>query len=139
MIGRTTLPNIFPELIYDDAPAALEWLARAFGFVLGEVIQAADGKIAHAEMHYGPGTIMLKSATAETVFGVSPRTLGGINQSVFVAVEDPDTHYERAQATGAEIVMKPTDMDFGARNYAARDPEGHLWGFGTYWPRDRRT
>ena len=44
MIGRTTLPNIFPELIYDDAPAALEWLARAFGFVLGEVIQAADGR-----------------------------------------------------------------------------------------------
>lgn len=136
--ARASLPNIFPEIVYDDAPAALEWLARAFGFVLGEVIPGPDGTIAHAEMHYGAGTIMPKSATADTVFGVSPRTLGGINQCVFVAVEDPDAHHARAKAAGAEIVMEPTDTDFGARNYAARDPEGHLWGFGTYWPRDRR-
>jgi uncharacterized glyoxalase superfamily protein PhnB len=136
--ARDRLPNIFPEIIYDDAPAALEWLARAFGFVVGEVIPGPDGTIAHAEMHYGPGTIMLKSATTETLFGRSPRTLGGINQSIFVAVDDPDAHCERAKTAGAEIVMEPTDMNFGARNYAAHDPEGHLWGFGTYWPRDRR-
>lgn len=98
-----------------------------------------DGTIAHAEMHFGPGTIMLKSATTDATFGRSPRALAGINQSIFVALTDPDAHYERARAAGAEIVMEPTTMDFGARNYAVRDPEGHLWGFGTYWPRDRRT
>ncbi len=64
-------------------------------------------------MHYGPDTMLPKSATADTMLPKS------------------------ATAAGAEIVMEPTDMDFGARNYAARDPEGHLWGFGTYWPRDR--
>ena len=135
---RATLPNIFPEIIYDDAPAALEWLARAFGFELGEVIEGPDGTIAHAEMHYGAGTVMPKSAASDTRFGTSPGALGGVNQTVFVAVEDPDAHYVRAKAAGAEIVMEPTDTDFGARNYAARDPEGHLWGFGDYWPRDRR-
>lgn len=108
----------------------------AFGFVLGEVIEGPDGTIAHAEMHYGPGTIMPKSA-GEEMFGRSPRSLGGVSQAVFVAVKDPDSHFARAKAAGAEIVMEPTDMEFGARNYAARDPEGHLWGFGTYWPRDR--
>jgi uncharacterized glyoxalase superfamily protein PhnB len=132
------LPNIFPEIVYDDAAAAVEWLARAFGFTLGELIPGPGETIAHAELHYGPGTIMVKSATTERLWGSSPRTLGGINQSVFVAVADPDAHHERAQAAGAEIIMAPTDMDFGARNYAARDPEGHVWGFGTYWPRDRR-
>lgn len=130
-------PNIFPEIIYDDAPAALRWLGEAFGFELGEVIAGPNGTVAHAEMHYGAGTIMPKSAPAQTEFGMSPRSLGGNSQYVFVAVEDPDAHCERARAAGAEIVMEPTDTDFGARNYAARDPEGHLWGFGSYWPRDR--
>jgi len=62
-------PNIFPELVYDDAPAALEWLSRAFGFVKGEVIKGPNGTIAHAEMHLGAGTIMPKSPMVETEFG----------------------------------------------------------------------
>lgn len=136
-MARDRLPNIFPEIVYDDAGAAIGWLARAFGFTLGELIPGPDGTIAHAELHYGPGTIMVKSATREALWGTSPRKLGGTNQSVFVAVEDPDAHHQQAKAAGAEIIMEPTDMDFGARNYAARDPEGHVWGFGTYWPRDR--
>jgi uncharacterized glyoxalase superfamily protein PhnB len=137
---RDTLPNIFPEIVYDDAPAALEWLAHAFGFVKGEVIEGPDGTIAHAEMHLGPGTIMPKSPMAETEFGMqSPRRLGGINQCLYVAVKNPDAHYERAKAAGAEIVMEPFDTDYGARNYCARDLEGHLWSFGTYWPRNGRT
>jgi uncharacterized glyoxalase superfamily protein PhnB len=133
---RDRTPNIFPEIIYDDAPAALEWLTRAFGFVKGEVIEGPDETIAHAEMHLGPGTIMPKSPMAETEFRMkSPRALGGINQCLYVAVEDPDAHYERAKAAGAEIVIEPFDTDYGARNYCARDLEGHLWSFGTYWPR----
>ncbi len=132
---RDSAPNIFPEIVYDDAPAALQWLARAFGFVKGEVIEGPDGTIAHAEMHLGPGTIMPKSPMPETEFAMqSPRALGGINQCLYVAVKDPDAHYERAKAAGAEIVMEPFDTDYGARNYCARDLEGHLWSFGTYWP-----
>jgi len=26
------------------------------------------------------------------------------------------------------------DTSYGAREYSARDPEGNLWGFGTYGP-----
>jgi uncharacterized glyoxalase superfamily protein PhnB len=93
--AKDRLPNIFPEIVYDDAPAAVEWLARAFGFTLGELIPGPDGTIAHAELHYGPGTVMVKSATGEALWGSSPRHVGGISQSVFVAVEDPDAHHEK--------------------------------------------
>ena len=127
-------PNIFPELAYNDAPAALEWLARAFGFVQGEVIEGPEGTIAHAELHLGPGTIMLKSPMIEFAMK-SPQALGGINQCLYVAVDDPDAHHQGAKAAGADILMEPTTMSYGARNYIARDPEGHLWSFGTYWPR----
>jgi uncharacterized glyoxalase superfamily protein PhnB len=129
-------PNIFPEIVYDDAPAALEWLARAFGFVKGEVIEGPGGTIAHAEMHYGAGTIMPKSPMPGDELGMkSPRSLQGINQCLYVTVDDPDAHHDRAKAAGAEIVMELFDTDYGARNYCARDPEGHLWSFGTYRPR----
>jgi uncharacterized glyoxalase superfamily protein PhnB len=135
-------PNIFPEIIYERAPAALVWLARAFGFEQGEVIDGPNGTIAHAEMHYGAGTIMLKSPVqrgelglSAHEFGQSPQALGGISQTLYVAVEDPDAHCERARTAGAQIVMEPRDTNFGARMYASRDLEGHLWSFGTYWPR----
>lgn len=133
---RDTVPNIIPEIVYEDAPAALDWLARVFGFVKGEVIEGPAGTIAHAEMHLGPGTIMPKSPMAETEFRMeSPRTLGGITQCLYVTVDHPDTCYQRAKAAGAEIVLEPFDTDYGARNYCVRDLEGHLWSFGTYRPR----
>jgi len=127
-------PNIFPEIVYDDAPAALQWLTRAFGFETGEVIEGPDGTIAHAEMHLDGGTIMPKSPVAEFALK-SPRALSGIHQCIYVTVVDPDAHCQRARSAGAEIIMEPIDTDYGARNYTARDLEGHLWCFGTYRPR----
>ena len=55
-------------------------------------------------------------------------------QSAYVIVEDADAHYARAKAAGAEIVVEIEDQDYGGRLYSCRDPEGHLWNFGTYDP-----
>lgn len=52
----------------------------------------------------------------------------------YAVVEDIDVHYARAVAEGAEILRPLADTDYGAREYTARDPEGHLWSFGTYRP-----
>jgi uncharacterized glyoxalase superfamily protein PhnB len=30
--------------------------------------------------------------------------------------------------------MDLRDTDYGSREYSVRDPEGHLWSFGTYNP-----
>jgi uncharacterized glyoxalase superfamily protein PhnB len=54
--------------------------------------------------------------------------------SVYVAVADTDALYERAKAAGAEIVRELHDTDYGSRDFAAKDPEGNLWSFGTYRP-----
>ena len=53
---------------------------------------------------------------------------------VYVVIDDTDAHCQRARSAGAEIVMEPTDQDYGSRDYAARDPEGNIWSFGTYDP-----
>jgi uncharacterized glyoxalase superfamily protein PhnB len=51
-----------------------------------------------------------------------------------VVVADLDAHCARARRAGARIVREPVDTDYGSRDYAARDPEGNLWSFGTYRP-----
>jgi uncharacterized glyoxalase superfamily protein PhnB len=30
--------------------------------------------------------------------------------------------------------MAPHDTDYGSHDFMARDPEGHIWSFGTYRP-----
>lgn len=132
--------NIYPGLTYDDAPAAIEWLCRAFGFTKRLVVPGPDGTVMHAELSVtngdagaGPGVVMLGSARPEEG-RVSPRELAGVHQALSVRVDDPDAHYERAKEAGAEIVREIRDEDYGSRGYMARDLEGHLWYFGTYRP-----
>jgi uncharacterized glyoxalase superfamily protein PhnB len=120
--------TFFPSLRYRDAAAALEWLADAFGFEETERHAGEDGAIVHAEMKFGGEWIMLGTDSGE-------RWGSHAGQGwVYVVVDDPDALYERARAAGAEVVMEPTDQDYGSRDFSVRDPEGNLWSFGTYRP-----
>jgi uncharacterized glyoxalase superfamily protein PhnB len=118
--------NIYPTLRYKDARAAIEWLSRAFGFEQVSVHNGDDGKVVHAEMRLGTGVIMFGSAPD----GSQPAEREG----VYVALDDVDVHYDRAEAAGAEITYELADTDYGSRGYGAKDPEGHSWWFGTYRP-----
>ena len=127
-------PDVIPAIRYRDAPAAIEWLERAFGFERHMVIEGEGGRIEHAELRVGSGMVMLGSVR-EDAFNVRvPRDVGATTAGFYVIVEDPDAHFERARQAGAEILMDLTDQDHGSRDYTARDPEGHVWHFGTYRP-----
>jgi uncharacterized glyoxalase superfamily protein PhnB len=136
---KNTVSTVIPAMRYRDANAAIECLCKAFGFEKHLVVPGENGTVAHAQLTFANGMIMLGSAR-EDEFGQwvkPPRDTGGIGtQSAYVIVEDADAHYARAKAAGAEIVMEVEDQDYGGRLYACRDPEGHLWSFGTYdpWP-----
>lgn len=128
---------IIPTLKYEDAPAAIEWLCRAFGFEKHLVAPGEDGLINHAQLTFKNGMIMLGSVRDSEFDQLqkTPRAVGGAGtQSPYIVVEDVDAHCAVARAAGAEIVMEPVDEDYGGRLYACRDPEGHLWNFGTYDP-----
>lgn len=131
---RAPIPsNIFPSLTYDDAPAAIEWLCRAFGFRKRMVISGPNGTVRHSELSYGPGVIMV--STARPSEGrVSPRTAPVMNQALCMRVDDPDAHCARARAAGATITRDVQDEEYGARGYMATDVEGHSWYFGDYLP-----
>lgn len=127
-------PRISSALVYDDASAAIDWLARAFGFEVRLRVDGEDGQVRHAELVFGEGLIMLGSGAGDPL-RKSPRALGGVNtQALCVVVDDADAHCARARAAGAKIVMEPSTKDYGPdywvdRTYEAEDLEGHRWWF----------
>lgn len=132
-------PRISSALFYDDAATAIDWLVKAFGFVVRLRIEGEGGQIVHSELEYGEGLIMVGSARnpahPEMKHCSSPRSVGGMNtQSLCVYVDDPDAHCARARASGAQIAVEPKTDDYGDehgahRSYRAIDPEGHHWWF----------
>ncbi len=134
----TAAATMISCLNYRDATAAVDWLIAAFGFAPHTVYKDADGNVAHAELTSGHGMIMI-GPTGKGDFGTRFMTMpdgagGRCTQVVYVIVSDVDAHHARAKAAGADIVIEPKDESYGGRNYAARDPEGHVWSFGSYDP-----
>lgn len=127
-------PALVPFLRYDDAPAAIAWLQRAFGFQEQMVVPGPDGTIAHAQLRFGNGVLMLGSTRDDALRVRSPRALGAVTGGIYVHLQDVEDHYRQARSAGAEIVHELAETEYGSREYTARDPEGHLWSFGTYAP-----
>jgi uncharacterized glyoxalase superfamily protein PhnB len=121
--------KVFPALRYRDGAAAVDWLARVVGFEKRLVVPGPGGQVAHAEMALGGGMIMLGSGKHG-----DDNPWDRVAQGTYVVVDDVDAHHARAKAAGAEIAMELHDTDYGSREYSVRDPEGHLWSFGTYRP-----
>ena len=129
--------TMIPAIRYLDAPAAIEWLCRAFGFEKHAVYEDGAGGIAHAQLTFGSGMIMVGSLR-DDAWGAriaTPVEIGGRHtQACCVIVDDADSHYAQAKASGAEILDDITDQDYGGRGYSCRDIEGHVWWFGSYNP-----
>ncbi len=123
--------HVYPSIRYRDARAGIAFLQEAFGFELVVAHEDDDGTIVHAELRWGDAMIMCGQ---ETEAGVERHGAHAGQAWNYVSVEDADAHYARAKARRAEIVMELTDLDYGSRDYGAKDPEGNLWSFGTYDP-----
>lgn len=134
---KRLIAAMVPCLRYRDAPAAIAWLCKVFGFEQHAVYPGEGNTIAHAELSFGNGMIMLGSIH-DNAYGKlmkQPDEIGGCQtQTVYVIVSDADAVYRRAKSAGAEIVMDIKDEDYGGRGFTCRDLEGHVWSFGTYDP-----
>jgi uncharacterized glyoxalase superfamily protein PhnB len=122
---------------YRNVAAASDWLCAALGFQKHFVATSETGVVHYAQLTFGHAMLML-APVRDTPLGKymkQPDEIGGAEtQSCYLLVSDADAHYARAKASGAEIILDIHDDDFGGRSYACRDPEGHIWNFGTYDP-----
>jgi uncharacterized glyoxalase superfamily protein PhnB len=138
-LAKNTRATVVPCLRYRDAPKAIEWLCAAFGFERHAVHAHADGSIAHAQLSFGNGMIMLGSVTPDGSAWSraiqQPDEIGGFEtQAAYLVVNDADELYRRALAAGATVVIDIKDEDYGGRGFTCRDLEGRMWSFGTYDP-----
>lgn len=120
--------RIIPYLAYADAPAAVEFLCKAYGFEAGMQMEMGEGVLGHAELHLGDNVVFLSTAFAE-MGHASPKDLAGVHAQVMIYVDDVDAHYAHARAAGARIAEELADQFYGDRNYRTVDPEGHHWIF----------
>ena len=131
----TPPPQVWPTLRARDARALIKFLVEAFGFE--ETAVYADGdQVHHAELSWPlGGGIMLGSERPSDGddFPAVPGTF-----SAYVVTDDADALFARASAAGAEIIAGLHETGYGSRDFAARDPEGNRWSFGTYRGEPRR-
>ena len=128
---------VVPTIIYRDPTAMVEWLCDTFGFRRHHIVKAENGEVRHAELTFGESMITVISVQHSPFekLVVHPDQIGGAEtQTCYLIVPDVEAHHARAKANNAEIIF---DVNFekGGLGYACKDPEGHLWMFGTYNPR----
>src|SRR3954454_9041384 len=104
--------SVFPSLRYRDARAGIEFLQRAFGFEPIHVYDDDAGGVAHAEVRAGKGIVMLGEQRDDR-FGDH---VG--HGWTYVAVPEVDALFARARDAGAQVVMEPTDQDYGSRDFS---------------------
>lgn len=132
------MTDVVPMLTYADGPAAMDWLADAFGFQEQTRWLDAGGRVSHGEMRAGNGLVMIASTNAAyegptahrshcpaaDAWLRSPYVVDG----VLVHVDDIEAHYSRAVAAGAPTLSEIEDGGPG-RLYRTEDLEGHRWMF----------
>jgi uncharacterized glyoxalase superfamily protein PhnB len=126
-----------PGLRYRDVAAAIDWLTRAFGFEVRTVERSDHGDVVYAELTFGSTIIMVGAVSGFDIdsFMAQPDDVGGAEtQCCYYVVDDFDTLYQRARRAGCDIVIDRQTRPNGSLVFTCRDPEGHLWCFGTYDP-----
>ena len=129
--------QVIPMIAYADGPAAMDWLARAFGFrELDRRVE--NGRLTHGEMDTGGGLVMLatpslhyhgpKRHREECDVARAWHDVPYIIDGVLVYVDDVAAHFERARSAGATILSELETTEDGGR-YRAEDLEGHRWMF----------
>src|SRR5215467_11320146 len=128
---------VVPTITYRNTTAMVEWLCDTFDFRRQLIVKGEHGEVKHAELTFGESMVMV-GAVQHSPFErlvVHPDQIGGVEtQTCYLIVDDVEAHYAKAKAKNAEIIFGVRGEN-GGQGYACRDPEGHLWMFGTYDPR----
>jgi uncharacterized glyoxalase superfamily protein PhnB len=108
-------------LVPSDGTDLQAWLGAAFGFV--ERVRIAEDR--RSQLSCGDAAVIVGDGRGDR----RPPRDREATHSVRGRVDDVDAHYERAGARGARILIEPTDIPHGERQYEAEDLAGHQLPF----------
>jgi uncharacterized glyoxalase superfamily protein PhnB len=114
---------VTPYLTVPDARREVEFLVAAFGGQKREQIHRPDGGIMHAQVMIGDSLLMI---------GEPPDPSHCMAFMLYHYVSDCDAVFKQATAAGGDVVNQPTDMFYGDRTGAVKDPGGNTWWIATH-------
>jgi predicted enzyme related to lactoylglutathione lyase/uncharacterized glyoxalase superfamily protein PhnB len=127
MISNRSVPTktVMPHIVYRRLAEAIPWLSKTFGFT--EHFRYGDSAEPNgAQLHLGNAWVMVREARGgEQV----PAQIGSGTQSLTVFVENVEAHFRHAKSAGAKLVEDLHETEYGERQYAAEDLDGHHWLF----------
>ncbi len=116
--------GVTPNLPYEDAALALDWLVNVCGFVERARYIDNKGAVKQAEIYVGDTEVWI-SGHGEGYWDTQAR---GPEQYLVVWVNDVDDQWQQVKAAGANPAA-PVDQTWGVRNFYVTDPGGYHWGF----------
>jgi PhnB protein len=133
---------VTPHLMLEGVAQAIEFYKTVFNAKERMRIPGPDNLIAHAEIVIGESVIMLGDACprsacprggdGESKIGKGPHSFGGSPVSLHLYVEDVDTVFKNAIASGAKEIRPLKNQIYGDRSGLIQDPFGHLWNIATH-------
>ena len=122
-------PMLVPHLVVDDAAAALDFYAKAFGAEEMVRLPGPGGKLMHACMQLNGSMVFLNDDFPEFNDGKSmtPPALGGTPLTIHLHGPDVEGRFKRALDAVATVVNPLEDQFWGDRYGVVRDPFGHHW------------
>lgn len=121
-------PSVWPTFRARNPRALITFLVEAFGFEEGAVYGEGD-RVDHAELRWPPGGGVMFGSDRNDNKGIA---VGNFSCYVVVPKAEIEALHARARDAGAPITVELFETDYGSNDFAAQDPEGNTWYFGTY-------
>ena len=128
-------------LPHTDADAALAFYRDTLGFEVRKDVGYKGMRWITVGPVGQPGTSIVLHPPAATpgITDDERRTITemmakGTYAMIILASADLDRTFERVQASGAEVIQKPTVQPYGVRDCAFRDPAGNMLRFNAALP-----
>ncbi|MFO1052617.1 MAG: VOC family protein [Planctomycetota bacterium] len=114
--------TLTPYLVVRDARRLLDFVQKAFGAEVLDVMPTPDGGVGHAQVRIGDSMLMMGTAhESSTLF----------TTMLYLYVDDCDAWFHRALAAGAKVVRGLADQFYGDRHGGVEDEFGNQWWVAT--------
>ena len=123
--SRGELRGVAPVLLVTDVVRSAGYYADALGFAVPRMWGEPPRFCVPRRDNLA---VMLNQVAPGTVF--RPNASYDGRYDAYFYVTDADALFREFQDRGAEIVAAPDDEPYGMREFAVRDPDGHLLAFG---------
>lgn len=110
---------VMPYLVVDDLADLIEFAEVVVGARVTDAMADDDGRPRHVSFAMGD--------RVEFMAGRGPADAPAVTAMLYVYVADCDAAFERARASGAEVITAPADQFYGDRTAAVRDRYGNQW------------